>query len=388
MHPNQARDPVDLAPLLAAIDPQQPQGTDIRQDPALQARYYDLKAMRRDLRHAERNLGLDPQTPAPENASWQKVMQTAEQLLCHQSKDLELACWYTEAQVKGNGLAGLETGLALLSGLINTYGHQLYPTADEEGVTTTLAPISGLNGAHRAGTLITAINLCPLFAHGECSVSAWDIMQAQQVDDQQDAVPSESDQPPILSLNDIDQIAAAIDANQRQLYHQRLAQAMQRLAELDQALNAQFAENAPALGQIEATLALCQQHLTNRLPLTESTAPKENKPQLPQEAQRQTTDRDDDRQQVMTTLSHAIGYYQQAEPHSPILWLLKRALRWASLSLPDILEEVLQNEQAHHDFSRMVGTPLPAHQVPPENPYHPNSQAMHHDVFDPPRHSN
>src|SRR5690606_16440825 len=147
---------IDLDALLAPISDDMPTGKDCRQNPSPNSLYQQVKIARNAARDIERKnaSGADLGSPAEH---WRKVYDLAPKILLQEAKDLEVACWYLEALLRRFGFQGLRDGLKLLNGLIERFWDDLYPTPDEDGLETKVAPITGLNGTGQEGVLISAI---------------------------------------------------------------------------------------------------------------------------------------------------------------------------------------------------------------------------------------
>lgn len=70
-------------------------------------------------------------TPTAVQPSWEKVRSDSSAILTKASKNLEAALFWTLASIELEGLTGLEDGLALTHGLLNTYWTTLHPVLDE-----------------------------------------------------------------------------------------------------------------------------------------------------------------------------------------------------------------------------------------------------------------
>src|SRR5262245_59337534 len=160
-------DVLDFAKLLAPIQGTAPTGIDLRANRTPTSPYDQLKDARTVARNAERDL-LVPSTPGDtdpvakkreEDAKkalsdkWPFIRDLAPRVVAEQSKDLEITAWLIESLVRRNGYAGLRDGFRLVRQLIETFWDALYPTPDEEGMTTRVAPLTGLNGDEADGTL-------------------------------------------------------------------------------------------------------------------------------------------------------------------------------------------------------------------------------------------
>jgi type VI secretion system protein ImpA len=166
---------IDIDSLLAPISETAPAGVDLRADSSPTSIYYRLKDARSGARAAERRADAPPppQEGEPVSAAsagrilalssdWQTILNLAPKALTEKSKDLEVIAWYTEGLLRAHGFAGLRDGVRLARGLIEQYWDQFFSLADEDGMTTRLAPLAGLNGQGTEGTLIQPLRKVPL----------------------------------------------------------------------------------------------------------------------------------------------------------------------------------------------------------------------------------
>lgn len=62
------------------------------------------------------------------------------------------------------------------------------------------------------------------------------------------------------------------------------------------------------------------------------------------------------REQALAQLQTIAEYFLATEPHSPIYMLLKRAVRWGGLSLPELLQELVgENASVHQRIEQLAG---------------------------------
>ncbi len=94
---------------------------------------------------------------------WRTVRSLAEKALRDDAKDLEVATWLTEALVRAAGLRGLATGAARDRRADRAFWDGLYPTPDEDGIETRVAPLAGLSGQGVDGTLMQPLRKTALF---------------------------------------------------------------------------------------------------------------------------------------------------------------------------------------------------------------------------------
>ncbi len=158
----------DLEALLAPISAEAPAGSDLREDSSPGSLYYRLRDARAEARAAEREMdAADPDRAAADTSAtppqWRTIRELAIEATQGRSKDLEIAAWLTEALLRSDGLAGLSAGCKLMTGLVEGFWDGLFPLPDEEGISTRVAPVAGLNGIGGEGTLIQPIRKLALF---------------------------------------------------------------------------------------------------------------------------------------------------------------------------------------------------------------------------------
>lgn len=156
--------------LLDPISADQPCGKDLRWT----AEWDRIKEARRA------DDGFDPGKWAKKErkaANWRLAEELTTTILQSQSKDLQIAMWFTEAKLQQNGLAGLRDGLCLVRELITRYWNAgLFPPI-EEGPEDRAGPIAWLNDK-----LVDSIARLPITARSnDENYSYLDLQDARRV---------------------------------------------------------------------------------------------------------------------------------------------------------------------------------------------------------------
>ncbi|MEY4590526.1 MAG: hypothetical protein RL497_2602, partial [Pseudomonadota bacterium] len=143
---------IDIAALLTPISDDAPCGRDLREGSSPTSNFQMVKLARSTARSAERsNIYSEDGQQAEDtrrkiDESWRKIIELAPKVIKSESKDLEVACWYLEALVRRDGIAGLRDGFELIEGLIEQFWQDLFPMPDEYGLETRVGSLKGLNG--------------------------------------------------------------------------------------------------------------------------------------------------------------------------------------------------------------------------------------------------
>jgi type VI secretion system protein ImpA len=65
------------------------------------------------------------------------------------------------------------------------------------------------------------------------------------------------------------------------------------------------------------------------------------------------------RQEALRTLLRVSEYFRRTEPHSPVSYALEQAVRWAQMSLPDLLSELVTDKSTREEIFKRAGITQP-----------------------------
>ncbi len=351
----------DIDALLAPIEGGQSAGPNLRGMDAGGSLYFRLKDARSAARIAERQAEAETERAslAPE---WRLIFEQAQQLLATQSKDLEVACWLTEAALRLHGFVGLRDGFAVLAGLIDRYWAELH-SVDDEDLGTKVAPMAGLNGTGSDGALIQPIRMAPLTAAaGSANAGLWHYMVLRK---------RGSASPEAI------QLAEAVKATQRDdfvaIYHD-IGAALATYAALTGQLDALCGEEAPPSSTIRNTLIEAQDALREvagldlaalgdteaEARLTAAPAPDAGEAVAGQSVTVEAAShagpaplltRDD----ALRELARIATFFREHEPNSPTAYTLHTLIRRARLPLADLLAELIPDEAVRRSYLNVAG---------------------------------
>jgi len=86
------------------------------------------------------------------------VIKLTQEVIATQSKDLQLAAWLTDSLVKTKGFGGLNDGLTLCRGLIETFWDTLYPEKEDDDLELRAAPLEWIGS--RLDVPVRSVALC------------------------------------------------------------------------------------------------------------------------------------------------------------------------------------------------------------------------------------
>ena len=331
----------DAATLLAPIPGEKPAGEWLRLD----AVYQDIRKFREE---------EDPDLPQGvwqrerKRADWAAVAERATEALSTRTKDLQIAVWLTEAWLNQRGFSGLESGLRVIAALCHGFWENLYPPPDGDNYEPRMAPL-----VWAAEKLVLTVKRVPITAP-----TGQDQMPYRWIDSElalyeanrpksKGGAPAESGaitHPKFLMS------ASMTPAHWYAELASQIAAALDALRELKETLAAVAGEaNAPSFNELRTTMTSIQSFVARVL--AERVQSGELAPWAAGEGAPPFEGRDLDaprrgapitsRGESFERLREAAEYLMRTEPHSPVPYLVQRAVSWEHMSLAELLEELL-----------------------------------------------
>jgi type VI secretion system protein ImpA len=362
---------MSIEDLLAPVSEDAPCGESLRSDPL----FTEIRLAREEddatlsMRHWERPLKV---------ADWSMIERRCIEAFAHQSKDLQIAAWLLEAWVRQYQLRGLLDGLKLLTGLIERYWEPLFPAMDGDDVDARLAPFEWLNDSLPL-TLKLHITLVHLVDRkpSRLNLADWDKMTKSELSQgDSDRDNRQAYQEPELTRSLV--IAYAEKLTDAHVSDQKkmTRQCREALASLGAVLRGQLENNTPSLKNIMNLLdqmgrALDQiapeqvnpppisQQEEVLMPVTEDESDELSnlsleKP-LAQTPEKAVTLGWQTREQAYMALESIADFLNKTEPHSPTPYLIKRAVNWGRMPLPELMAEVIREEGDLNKLVNLLG---------------------------------
>lgn len=243
--------------LLDPITPDRPAGTDLRWTPE----WDRIKEARR----ADDDLDAGKWVKKDRKvADWHAVRDMTMIALKERSKDLQLALWLTEANMRLDGFQGLRDGLGIIRNLMDCYWEQgLYPSM-EDGPEDRAGPFEWLNNK-----LVDVITALPITVRGDegRDYSFNDLLEARHVGseaswkksdgDVDDSRKKAYDADVAAGRVSLDQFDQAVKATPRAAYEEFnsvFGEALQNFKDLDRIVDEKFGDAAPQLSSCRTAL--------------------------------------------------------------------------------------------------------------------------------------
>lgn len=364
----------EIEDLLAPVTDDRPVGDDLRENASATSDYYKVKDARSAARAAERSMDADEESGAllPE---WRTILELCPKILTDQAKDLEIAAWFIEALLRAQGFAGLRDGFALARGLVERFWDDLYPTPDEDGIATRVGPLTGLNGESADGTLIQPIRKVPL-TWGDTPYALWHYEQAidlaKLTDDSKKQARIDNG---AVTWDQFEKSVRETPGTEFRTLLEDIQGALDEFEALGNLLYEKAGHDAPPGGNIRrilnAALDAVNYAARDKLAVLADSAAEEVA----------AADAGTDaataggaaaatvrataggpiatREDAFRVLLQVAEFFRKTEPHSPISYTLDEAVRRGRMTLPELLQELITDEETRRLFFVASGAKPP-----------------------------
>lgn len=342
----------EITRLLAPIDPDQPAGLNLEDEPLLDeirtARISDPD----DLPQG------DWVVSEPRKADWHRVRKLSEQALTTQSKDLQLACWWAESLCRLNGLNGLRTGIDFLSEFITRFWFQCWPSLEQDGM-----PVRRSRLVRLDRDLSQYLFRQPLLQQNESTLAIWQQILAFEhkintaPETRDELIGQEGD----LTMASFEQRAASFSSIEIGQQADRVEQLIAALEQLETRYASLSQDPEGDLFVLTRQTLLditdyLQRLALRAIPLVDNTLTLHmpDSPSQPEATFVAPPVQTMSRELAINQMLEIAHYFTQNEPSSPVPFLMERAARWATMSLTDWLKEMLNDSSSMDEINNVL----------------------------------
>jgi type VI secretion system protein ImpA len=330
---------LDFTALLAPIPGDSPAGSSVS---------FDLREKLEEARKEDDPDAFAPDDPMrPEKlkkADWKAIIRLAQDILTTKSKDLLVAARLTEALVKEHGYAGLRDGLHLLREMVGSCWDRIQPEIEDGDLEVRATAFNWLDDPDRGARFPTTLRLVPIVPSENGAYTYMDWRRSQDGTGE-------------VSRDDFEKALFAAPQEKVQHSVDDLSQAREELKQLLDTLNTKMQQAAPALTGLRQAVEECGTLLRQMVALkggasggdavaTDGTAAATTAGPARSAGSRA---------EIYRQLGQLAGTLQQLEPHSPIPYLIKRAVELGNLSFPELIKELVRDANVLSDVQRIVG---------------------------------
>lgn len=356
---------IDIDALLQPISDDSPSGENMRY-----SGLYDeiSEARRADIAVTQGDWQTDLKV-----ADYRKVLELAVPALTSQTKDIQVAVWLTEALVKLHGFVGFRDGVQLVTKLQENFWDTLHPVIEDGDMEGRANAISWLDS--QGATFVQGI---PLTAGAGYGYNDWVDAKRFDIPDNIEALSAE-DQAKFADLRaqveregrvTADKWRSAVAQTRRQFCEQNsaaIAECFNALSALD-SVNEQLYERnqMPGLSKIRKALDQVKDQADKLLELKRAEEPM-IEDSYDETATNETNNYNGadttgvgsgpirNRAEALKRLAEIAAFFQRTEPHSPVFYLIQRAVKWGNMPFETWLQDVVKDENVLSQIKETLG---------------------------------
>jgi type VI secretion system protein ImpA len=293
----------------------------------------------------------DPMRPQnPKRANWAGVIQLATETLTSKSKDLLLAAYLNEALLKVHSFAGLRDGLLLFRELVDRAWDRLLPSIEDGDIEVRAGPFNLLDDPVRGVRLPTSVRSIPIVITKDGSFCYLDRNSPDPT------------QPPPVSNEDWEKALKTVFGKTCKQTVEDLAQCLEILNRLTDTLRDRMGPQlAPGMTGLRPALEGClfflQQIIRKYVDVNVPASPAAAGATAPRPAGGQATvgQAVTSRTEAYRQLAQAAAVLRELEPHSPIPYLVQKAVELGSLPFPELIKALVRNADVLAELNREMG---------------------------------
>jgi type VI secretion system protein ImpA len=352
---------LDIDLLLKPITVEQPCGADLRYE----GTYDQIREARRS---DDASLPQGIWVSELKRANWREVERLCLDALTGKSKDLQIAAWMTEALIHQHGMVGARDGLLLIRALCEAFWDDLHPNIPPDGdFEFRLASLHWAN--ERLPVLLRLLPMTQPEAgdDGIFSLDDWENTGRMEVLAQRDR--GARDRAEAEGRPSRAKFLTTVTLTPRNYYRDLTlvtTECLSTLEELQALLDEKCGEDGPNLLTLRGTLSAIREQALEffrekggsfeDVQVTHNHATDngafEQEPAMPLPGFGQAIK---SRDEAYRLLAMASDYLMKAEPHSPSPYLVRRAVAWGSMSLDELLQELVSSEQDLTQLYSLLG---------------------------------
>ena len=319
-------------------------------------------------------------------ASWSKVIEIGTSTLIEKSKDLRVAAILSESLIRRHGFEGFNTGVALLTALLENCWDDLHPrVVDDDDIESRSLILEWY--AQKATMALTLQNITAPTSSEKYNFSEWlnveKLIRLYEGMTRKERERAERTAPAKPSIEGYDNSFAETPTEWLEANKQYLEDGTRLLLKLDEVISQKMTSYAPNLSPLKNTLNNVATKLTgmhqNRMssemeliqsepvhqehdaPINDSNDTKDTpilekknnisaaKKQLNQTANIGSRD------EAYDLLKKITEYLMRADPHSPTPYLLRRAVSFRNMTFADMITMFVDDEWQRTNLLKLMG---------------------------------
>lgn len=349
--------------LLAPVSVEAPVGVPAAQDES-------YRRIRHEREEEDATLPLGPWERELKRANWVAASELTAAALAGRSKDLQLAAWLFEALIARSGFQAVAPSLRLIDALLQQYGDHLHPQDSEHRINLLL---------WIGQKLLPPLRRVMITATGSGIDFSWNDWEQAQRNEQLRASLGKQREGELegATLAEVGAALACTPDARILFLRDCLRDGLTALQALEHTLDATLGDEAPGLSsmrnlleRIDVVLAADARRRGVAMPdatAAHTAGPAHDGGSHDDASHDHGSEADDDavmgsidRRQVYAALADIAHALETIEPHSPVPYLIRRAVAWGSLNTAQLYSEVFVRCGGQINIFELLGLGDPA----------------------------
>ena len=286
-------------------------------------------------------------------ADWDRVSSLCQEALIHQSKDLQIVAWLTEAWLHLDGIPGLTKGLRLTCELTKKFWKDLHPKMLKGTYELRIIPYEWMDT--KLSNSLQYVQIAAPSDKANPSFTYIDYTRANRPKPPSQQTTSSTSEPEADASLSPDKLLLSIKQTPRSFYQEmgkNCSTAQKTIHSLEKLLVSLLKNEAPNFSHLRAKIERLQaffesnlKHYQENKVMKMKSPAEESKTSAKSKQKHHPELTIKSREQAYQILGEVAAYLEQVEPHSPTPYLIHRAISWGGMTLAEVVQEALQNGQ-------------------------------------------
>ena len=356
---------VDLEALLAPLEGENPSGESLRY-----AGTYDEIA---EARRADDNLNQGAWQTEIKSADYRKVIDLGVPALTSRSKDLQIGAWLSEALTKEYSFTGLRDSLKLLAGLQENFWETLHPEIDEGDMSGRANAVSWFDTQASLSVLDLPFTGGEGYSYIDWEDSkTYDFPESIELLDTAEQVRINQLKEQAAAQNKVtaERWRKAIAATRRlevEITNFTIDECWAELTNLNRVIEEKYERNQmPGLSNFRKALDTVHTQVKKLLEEKRAEEPDESDVEEGAEGEVSADGTPvkaagggggpiQNRKDALKRLGEIADFFQKTEPHSPVSYIVTRAVKWGNMPLESWLKDVIKDETVLFNLRQTLG---------------------------------
>jgi type VI secretion system protein ImpA len=351
---------IDIDAMLQPVSEESPSGESLR--------YSGLYDEITEARRADDDLNQGEWQTELKTADYKKVIDLSVNALTTRTRDLQIAAWLSDALIKQYGFVGLRDSMKLLSGLQMNFWDTLHPEVDEGDMEGRANAIAWFEA--QASDSVKTI---PYTAGGGYTFRDWEGLKAADAAETpennewgEQSDQSESQTGGVRRVNS-EMWRKAISVTRRAQCEEinfAVEECWVEFQNLNKSIEEKYDRNQmPGLSNLKKSLEAVHEQIKKLLEQKRKEEPDES--DLPAEGAGINEDGTpragvstgaiSSRRDALRRLDEIADFFHRTEPHSPISYIVQRAVKWGNMPLELWLQDVIKDETVLYNLRQTLG---------------------------------